>query len=60
MEVKPAAEMRAQHVPGLITTYSPIALGASCKVLIFTDSKRSIWVNALTGKGLPLMRMASP
>lgn len=49
VEVKPPVEMRAQHVPGLIKIYAPIALGASCKVLILTDGKRSIWVNALTG-----------
>jgi type I restriction-modification system DNA methylase subunit len=50
VEVKPPAEMKTQHVPNLVETYAPIALGASCKVLILTDSKRSIWVNALTGK----------
>lgn len=48
VEVKQSSEMKASLVPGLIATYAPIALGASCKVLIITDGKRSIWVNALT------------
>lgn len=48
VEVKPSAEMKSSLVPGLISIYAPIALGASCKVLILTDGKRSIWVNALT------------
>lgn len=66
VEVKPSEEMKAKHVPGLITTYAPIALGTSCKVLILTDSKRSIWVNALTGNlildeaGNPVTALVDP
>jgi len=66
VEVKPPAEMRAPLVPGLIATYAPIAIGASCKVLILTDSKRSIWVNALTGNaildenGSPITTLVDP
>lgn len=58
--------MKDVLVPGLITTYAPIALGASCKVLILTDGKRSIWVNALTGHrildetGNPLTTIVDP
>ncbi len=66
VEVKQSAEMKARYVPSLITTYAPIALGASCKVLILTDGKRSIWVNALTGNvildgtGNPLTTVIDP
>lgn len=66
VEVKAPAEMKAQHVPSLITTYTPIALGASCKVLILTDSKRSIWINAITGNlilsedGSPVTALVDP
>ncbi len=66
VEIKPSVEMKPQHVPSLITTYAPIALGASCKVLILTDSKRSIWVNALTGNlilnedGNPVTTLVDP
>lgn len=49
IEVKTPSEMKAQHLPSLITTYAPIAIGASCKVLILTDGKRSLWINSLTG-----------
>lgn len=52
VEVKPSAEMKPKLVPDIISTYAPIALGASCKVLIITDGKRSIWVNALTGNAI--------
>lgn len=66
VEVKPPAEMKDAAVPGLITTYAPIAQGASCKVLILTDGKRSIWVNALTGgaildeAGAPVTQLVDP
>ena len=66
VEIKPATAMKTQHVPSLIATYAPIALGASCKVLILTDSKRSIWVNALTGNpiidevGNPVTTLVDP
>lgn len=49
VEVKAPAEMKAAAIPSLVATYSPIAIGASCKVLILTDGKRSVWINALTG-----------
>lgn len=66
VEVKTSAEMRPTLVPGLILTYAPIAVGASCKVLILTDRKRSIWVNALSGNvildevGNPIMTVVDP
>ena len=48
VEVKTAAEMKPALVPNLVTNYVPIAVGASCKVLVLTDSKRSLWFNSLT------------
>lgn len=66
IEVKPSTEMKPALVPGIIATYAPIALGASCKVLILTDGKRSIWVNALTANpildasGKPVTTVVDP
>lgn len=66
IEVKPSSELKDGALPSLIQTYAPIAVGASCKVLIFTDSKRSIWVNALTGNrildedGTPVTTLFDP
>lgn len=66
VEVKPSAEMKPAKIPVLIATYAPIAVGASCKVLVLTDSKRSVWVNALTGNpildedGKPVTTLVDP
>ena len=66
VEVKTPAEMRDKNIPTLVEDYRPIALGASCKLLILTDGKRSLWYNALTGNpvldadGTPVKALVQP
>lgn len=49
VEVKKPAELTVKKIPGVITSYAPIARAISgCNLLILTDGKKSIWVNPHT------------
>lgn len=49
IEVKKPSELTASKVPGVISTYAPIARAINgCNLLIVTDGSQSFWVNPHT------------